>query len=427
MREARLTVEATRATPPVGRAAATRVLAATGTANVLAVLPAFLVGALAVLIGDELGLTPERLGAAVSIYYGTSAIASTVGGRVCERYGANRALRLAAMGSGASGLLVAVVARTWGQLVIALMLAACANAVVQPAANLAISRAIPRTRQGLAFGIKQSAGPGAILLAGLAVPTLGLTVGWRWAFGLVLVPAAVTVALARGREVRTASVPRAERRAGDLRQTTLILLAAAVTLSVASASTLGAFYVSSAVALGHDVGRAGLWLTVGGVSSVAMRIIQGYRADRRNRGLLLTVTWMVTVGAVGCGLLAVAGSPWVLGPATVMAFGYGWGWPGLYQFAIVKLNPGAPGDATGTVMVGMFAGGMLGPVLFGLVVARASYPVAWIAQSAVLLTGAVLTLLVRNRVRREVLAAAALHPTTPAMPATHPDPEVSPP
>jgi predicted MFS family arabinose efflux permease len=393
---------------------AARVLTATAASNVLAVIPAFLVGALAVLIGAELGFSAQRLGAAVSIYYGTSAVASTVGGQVSERFGANRALRWAAIVSGASCLLVALAVQTWLHLVGALAIAACANAVVQPAANLALTRTITPRRQGLAFGLKQSAGPVAVLLAGLAVPTLGLTIGWRWAFGLAIILATTTWLLAWEPDPPSVRTRRSERRAGDLSQATLVLLAAAVTLAVASASTLGAFFVSSAVSMGHDVGAAGLWLTVGGVSAVLMRILQGYRADRRDGGHLVSVTWMVLVGAVGCALLAVAESAWVLAPATVLAFGFGWGWPGLYQFAIVKLNPGAPGDATGTIMVGMFAGGMLGPVLFGFIVERSSYPVAWLTQVAVLLTGAALTLLIRRRVRREVLHNASPVPTATA-------------
>ena len=34
-------------------------------------------------------------------------------------------------------------------------------------------------RQGLAFGIKQSAIPAAVLISGLALPVLAIPLGWR--------------------------------------------------------------------------------------------------------------------------------------------------------------------------------------------------------------------------------------------------------
>src|SRR5690606_19508698 len=37
-------------------------------------------------------------------------------------------------------------------------------------------------RQGIAFGIKQSAIPLATLLGGIAVPAITLSVGWRWTY-----------------------------------------------------------------------------------------------------------------------------------------------------------------------------------------------------------------------------------------------------
>ncbi len=59
-----------------------------------------------------------------------------------------------------------------------------ANSVAQPAINLFMAEQVPLERQGLAFGIKQSAIPGAILVSGLALPLIALPLGWRSAFAL---------------------------------------------------------------------------------------------------------------------------------------------------------------------------------------------------------------------------------------------------
>jgi predicted MFS family arabinose efflux permease len=62
----------------------------------------------------------------------------------------------------------------------------------------------------------------------------------------------------------------------------------------------------------------------------------------------------------------------------VLAFGAGWGWPGLFNFAIVKTNPGAPAAATGITQTGASGGAALGPLIFGLVLQGYGYTAAWI-------------------------------------------------
>lgn len=392
---------------------ATRALLASGASGVLAVMPVFLLGALAVLVREDLGFSERELGAAVSIYYATSALLSVAGGRISERLGAGPALRLSAACSAVAGIIVGAVVHSWLEFVGALLLAAFANAVAQPAANLALARAIPYHRQGWAFGLKQSAGPGAVLVAGITVPVLGLTVGWRWAYSLTVVFGLLTWILASG-QGRPVEPSRTRRRVGDVATGPLALMSAAIVLAVAGASGLGAFFVESAVHQGHATGAAGLWLTAGSIASIAVRIALGRWADRRDRGYMKMVIRLLMLGAAGFAMLGYAGSAWVLLPATILAFGAGWGWPGLYQFAIVRLNPGAPGDATGVIMVGMFAGGSIGPVVFGSLVEAFSYEVAWWTFSAALVGSAVLTHYALGSVRRDIASRTA----TPVRPAT---------
>ena len=68
------------------------------------VLPVFLLGGLAVQMGDDLHFTPAGLGLAVSVYFGVSALASVPSGGLVERYGpavvARAAARLTLLSSG---------------------------------------------------------------------------------------------------------------------------------------------------------------------------------------------------------------------------------------------------------------------------------------------------------------------------------------
>src|SRR4051794_41774594 len=65
------------------------VRAATGalTTTIAVSIPVFLVGGLAVQIGDELSFSPAGLGLVVSAYFGAGALASVPAGALVERYG----------------------------------------------------------------------------------------------------------------------------------------------------------------------------------------------------------------------------------------------------------------------------------------------------------------------------------------------------
>ena len=94
-------------------------------------------------------------------------------------------------------------------LFVLLAVAGLANAVTQPAINLFMADQVPRDRQGLAFGIKQSAIPAAVLVSGLALPLLALPLGWRPTFA-ICAPGALAVAVIVAAD-RSAFAPPAER------------------------------------------------------------------------------------------------------------------------------------------------------------------------------------------------------------------------
>ena len=103
----------------------------------------------------------------------------------------------------------------------------------------------------------------------------------------------------------------------------------------------------------------------------------------------------LALGAAGFGLLAVPGTPALI-VGTVLAFGLGWAWPGLLQFAVVRLNPSAPAAATSIVQVGVYAGGFAGPIVFGALAAHVSFPTAWTVSAVVMLVSSGLMLLGRR-------------------------------
>ncbi|PZF99119.1 MFS transporter [Micromonospora deserti] len=358
--------------------------------TIASVLPVFLVGGLAVQMGDDLGFSPAGLGLAVSVYFGVSALASVPSGGLVERYGPAVVARGAILLSAGAMLAIATLARSYAVLVGLLALSAAANALGQLASNAALARHVPSRRQGLSFGVKQAAIPVSTLLAGAAVPTVALTAGWRWAFVVAAGAALAALPVVAAREPRPARKTAAAR-AGRARRA-LVVVGMAATLAAAAANALGTFVVDSSVDRGLAPGLAGLTLTLGSAVCVAARISAGWLADRRATGHVALIAGMLVVGAGGLGLLAVAGpGPLVVG--VVLGFGLGWAWPGLMNFAVVRLHPQAPAAATSITQTGVYAGGCLGPLGLGALAAHAGYPVMWSLAALAMLLAAALMLL----------------------------------
>ena len=372
-----------------------------------AVIPIFLVGGLAVQISAELGFSPAGLGVVVALYFAAGAVCSLPAGWLVERYGDRVTSRGGVLLSALSMLAVALLAHSYLSLVIIMMVGAAANSLGQLSSNLSLARQVPRHRQGLSFGVKQSAIPIATLLAGAAVPTVALTVGWRWAFVVVAGLALLVLPLAPN-GARPAARPRGDALPSTERATfALVVVAVGAMLAAGSASSLGIFLVDSSVAQHLGAATAATVLTVGSVVGVAARVGGGWLADRRGgTNHLFVVAATLGIGAVGLALLALPGMrPLVVG--TVVGFGLGWSWPGVLNFAVVQLNPRAPAAATSITQSGVYVGGCVGPLVFGVLAAH-SYPLAWLVAATAMVGAAVTMLVGRWRLMAHPSVRAAL-------------------
>jgi MFS family permease len=376
----------------LSRRAMVRATVAAVSTTTVTVLPVFLTGGLAVQIGGELGFDPAGLGLIVALFFGVSALASLPAGWLVERFGAVVTSRLGVLGAATTMLAVAGLARSYASFVAILLCSAWCNVIGQLASNLTLAHGIPAGRLGLSFGIKQSAIPLATLLAGASVPAIALIAGWRWAYaaGALLALAALAVG-PRGVAGRDGSGPAP----GERATAALAVLGIAAGLAAASSSALGIFLVASAVDDGVDPGTAGLVLTLGSVVGLAVRLTHGWLADRRSGGHITVVAGSLLLGAFGVALLALPGTlPLLVG--TVLGYGLGWAWPGLLQFAVVRLNPSAPAAATSIVQTGVYGGGFGGPIGFGLLAAHAGFTTAWLVGAGVMVAAAGLMVLARR-------------------------------
>ncbi len=372
----------------VGRAAGLRPVALAIGLTIISVLPNFLLGALAPEMRAELGFDSAGLGALVTFGHLVAGLSSVSAGKLVERVGPR-------IGGVAATVLMAALlagvgfAQSWVQLAVLMAVSGVCQAAAQPAANLVLARQVRVERQGFAFGLKQAAVPSASFLAGMAVPVASLWLGWRatWiglgvaallfaAVGQRLLPS-----LAAGSKGKRGVLP-----AGRL--PSLIILAVAAVFAGAAVVSMSTFMVETAVARGFAHTSAGLLLAGASIGSILTRIVQGWRADRRGGRHLVTVTRMMLVGAAGFATLAGA-TQWgwfVVG--SLVGSSFGWGWNGLLHYSMVHYHRSAPAVAASFTQAGLFFGGAVGPLLFGLMVEHVSNQAAWLGAAGSMVVSA---------------------------------------
>lgn len=367
----------------------------------LVALPFFMVGGLAVQIKEALGLSEAALGGVVTIGFLAGAVSAPIGGRVADRIGPKLAVYLGCGLCALALLGIGVVADDWLTLMLILCLAGVAVALTDPALAILIGRTIPSGRQGLAFGIKEASIPASTLIAGLAVPTIALTVGWEWAFAIGAIPLALIVILLP--RIRFAPAPAQvlsdhpadpNPRPSPARRALLIATAAGA-LGTLSSSGVGIFLTDSAVAMGFSPAGAGILLAVGSVAGMCARVAAGARADKTGGPQFRLIASMLAVGAAGLALGS-TGVPVLLVVATLAAFTGGWAWTGLFFLSLVAAYPDRPGAVAGLGTFGLGLGNAAGPVMFGLAAGSVSYGFAWIGAAVVTALASVLMTVARR-------------------------------
>lgn len=348
---------------------------------IVAALPTFLVASVAVRIRDDFGFSNGSVGLAVGVSWAIATFAAIPGGRLVDRIGPLRGIRLAAGLAAASSLGIAALAHSTALVAAFLILTGLANAVSFSAGGALISTTVRPRRQGFTLGIAQAGAPVAVLLAGLALPAVADTVGWRWAFVAAGLLASAIVPATRDIH-RIRNVPRQPVSADvdhlEMRQLTHLHLVALAAL-LANTATVGmlSFLVLFSARSGMSDRSAGFLLAALSAVAGGARVAFGIMADRSDGDMFVWAATLLVLGSGGFVLLMTGVSAIVVLGALV-AGGLGWAWSSLVTFAILREHPSAPGAAVGMGMAtGVYAGSAAGPFLFAVLIDHVSFTAAW--------------------------------------------------
>jgi predicted MFS family arabinose efflux permease len=352
---------------------------------VAGVMPIHLTGALAPELQRDLGFGDAWLGVLIALSFGVSAVAAAPGGAFTDRAGPRIALRVGAAFS-AAGALALAGAPNLALLALALVVAAPGNGISQGGSNVLIAEGVKVERRGVALGVKQSAVSVSTATSGIVSLVVVASLGWRWAYAVVVVVAAVAAVVIpevrRGRAT-TPVAPAAPASARESRIDAGVVRAAALTgfAGAAAVASIGTFLVRSAEAADLSASTGRLVLTGGSILLIVMRIGWGAVADTGKVDPARIVVILLVGGTLGYLLLSTGTlAGFVVGAA--LAFGAGWAWPGLLFLALVRRFPTAAGRPSGQVQRGMFLGAMIGPFLFGVVADAVSFTAAWWMSAA---------------------------------------------
>lgn len=374
---------------------------------VFAVVPAFLVGSMAVGIRAEFELGQAALGFAIAWFFITTSFMTATLGRRADGVASRSSLTIGASLS-AIALFSIGASRSYGTLILSLTLGGIANAASQPAVNASLSRRIPAERLGLAFGIKQSAIPAATLLGGLAVPTLGVWVGWRGTFstaGSLALVGALVVWFTGDVTERPAHRRRLPLRSTQANLDSLLILTFGGLLAAAAATSLGAFMVDAAVESGITESRAGIAAAAASAVGLTSRVLIGWYADRHPLASRYgMITLLVVLGVPGFLMLA-TGIPVLYLAGATLAYAAGWGWTGLFHYTVVSQNPTMPATSSGVIQTGLSFGAGLGPLVMGSVTQATSYAVGWLTAAGLGIAGAAFFAYGRLHLRRNLSRA----------------------
>ena len=377
---------------PVAALAGVQALVAGGLFAVPTVAPA---------IAADFGIQPSALvGVYMAVIFALGIVSSPVGGDLVLRLGALRVSQLCLTGCGIA-LALASSGTLW-MFVPAALLLGCVFAPETPASSHLLMRIAPPERRGLVFSLKQTGNQIGGIAGALALPALVPLIGWQGGLLLVacLCGAAAFLLAPLRRSWETPVEPQSGTMSGrygkalklvrdDPRLRAMALAGGAYS---AMQISLNAFLVSFCVIeLEMPLALAGAALAVAQTGGLVGRVFWGVVGDRIGRTRLVLGSLGIAMAAAA---VATVGTNWAFPVLAALSFIFGLtasGWNGLFLAEVAKLAPeGRVSEATGGVLIASFAGLVVGPPLFGLIVAwSGSYVPGFLMMAVLCLAGAV--------------------------------------
>jgi MFS family permease len=341
--------------------------------TVFTAFPVFYPGAINELLQQEFEVQPYVIGFLFSLFWFASILGANFNrrlqGRIMLKYSLFKVLIATAF---------AVIIMSLGLLVglgIGVLISGWLYGYSQPLTNQLITDNCDHKIRGLVFGVKQASIPLATLIAGISL-SLIILIGWKmflFVIGIVMLGYSFLF---------YTSTPNSSKNLSPMSNHTfqvdreLKMMACVGLLGGAIGNSLGAYLISSLVMQNIDLVIAGIIVSIGAILNIVVRIVAGMLVDRSNINAYYLLTSMFVSGVIGA-LLIITNIDYFVIIGAVLAYGAGWGWPGVLHYTVSKQYIGYEGKVTSITQMGVSTGSALGPLLFGLLFVFVHPYVAW--------------------------------------------------
>jgi len=349
---------------------------------------------------DDIGFPASWVGIVTALTFAAATCGALFSGGLIARVGALRMSQFSLLLC-ASGIALIASSNAWlvalGALVMGL-----GYGPVTPSSSAILADRTPERIRSFIFSLKQTGVPIGGAFAGAIVPALIVAFGWRTSalsVGLACVALAVAIQPYRGAVDLEQHFDRPKRPASLLEPLRLVLAHprlremafASCTYSGMQAclSTFMVVYLTQRI--GFSVPVAGAVLATAMTAGIIGRISWGVVADNWVKPRALLGILGVTM-SVGAALTATFTGTWPLAAIFAVSFAYGAtaiGWNGVYLSEVARIAPaGKAGAATGASLAMTYAGVVVLPTLFWLIVILGNSYAAGFAARAALPFGA---------------------------------------
>jgi MFS family permease len=358
--------------------------------------------ALGPVVVDSLGLTATEFGLLWFVVFGAASLTTILGGRLADHLQV-RSMLVTIFGLATISLVMVATAPGYAVLLVALALSGVAQAVANPATNRVVIEQVDSRRQGLVMGLKQSGVQGSQFLAGLALPTVAVLLGWRGAFAtccaLSVLGLSLTLLLGRG---APRPVPGTGPVAGGVDTTVAWLTGYAFLAGAAMQATNVHLPLYAHDVLDLSATSAGMITAVLGGVGVLARFVWGHTSSRSDdfRDPLTQVALIALVALAAIWASAEVG-PWLLWVGAALFSFSALAANVIVMIVVVRTTPhGQVGRASGRVSLGLFLGFMVGPSSAGALIDHLGYPAAWAALLGLTAVSVAVPLVWRHRTPR---------------------------
>lgn len=345
-------------------------------------LALFSFAALAPFLIDEFGLSRSQLGSLTAAFVMSATVSSLILGRAVDRL-KGRILLLGCFTVSVVTTGAMSVATSYAWMLVNTLAAGTVLGAVNPTTNKLVAIHASEQERPLMMGVKQSGVQVAAFLVGALLPTAAAALGWRRAFGLLmLLPMVGFLATVRFVPEPTGRSPQPSRSEAQpppknsLRSLTLY----AFLIGSGLAAVIAYLPLYAHERIGLAPATAGLATSVTGLTAIGGGILWARVSEHfRHVSTPLTIIAILSLAATVATWRAASGAGWLLWPSVVAYGASAFSWNAVGMLAILKeVGAAQAGRASGLVLFGFFGGFIASPILFGYSVDHTrSYTWGW--------------------------------------------------